>query len=176
MIKEIGLDVGSPNLPLNDPLFGGINAELLFVMKAPEADADPRLTNTRFLSLDNDDDGAANIFDACRRNDIARSRCVAWNICPFPIDGKNPSPSELRRAAPYTPRVLSLLPNLKVVVLHGGPAQDGWDHRLLGRRNGVKVITGASPSPPGINRQTNRSSFERAIRDGATHLSRATDI
>ena len=171
LIEEIGSTVGSPNLPYNDPLFGGVDAELLFVMKAPEADADPQKSGTRFLSFDNDDDGAANIFNACAQNGIARSRCIAWNICPFPIAGSRPTASDIRRAAPCTRRMISLLPDLKAVVLLGGPAHAGWNDGLLGaKRRSVTVFKGASPSPPGINQPKNRSSFEAAIHSAAIRL------
>ncbi|WP_165839572.1 uracil-DNA glycosylase [Rhodococcus sp. Eu-32] len=169
-MREISSDVDSPNLPYNDPMFGGVEAELLIVMKAPEADAAPDKTGTRFLCFDNADAGAANIFEAFRRNDIARSRCIAWNICPFPIQGNSPTASELRQARPYTQKLIDLLPRLKVVLLLGRPAADGWDRSLLRGRAGISVLTGASPSPPGISSPRNRESFESAIREAATIL------
>ncbi|PYE19539.1 hypothetical protein DFR67_103452 [Williamsia limnetica] len=39
LIDEIGRDVGVENLAYNDPTFGGLDAEVLFVLKALEGDA-----------------------------------------------------------------------------------------------------------------------------------------
>lgn len=170
LIRKISQDVDAPNLPYNDPLFGGVDAELLIMMKAPEADAAPDKTGARFLCFDNADAGAANIFEAFRRSGIARDRCIAWNICPFPIQAGAPTASELRRAMPYTKELIELLPRLKVVLLLGSPPAKGWDQRLLGGREGITVVAGASPSPPGINSATNRASFESAVQQAAAVL------
>lgn len=170
LIEQVANDCCLPSLPYNDPLFGGVDAELLIMMKAPEADANPEKTGVRFLCFDNDDNGAANIFEAFRRDGIARRRCIAWNICPFPIEGNYPNASELRRATPYTQKLIALLPRLRVILLLGGPAAKGWNTRLLGGRQGIEVLVGASPSPPGINSPRNRESFERAVQHAARIL------
>lgn len=164
LIDEIGRDVGVENLAYNDPTFGGVDAEVLFVLKAPEGDASSDRNRVSFQSFDNDDSGAEFLFRTCNRLGLAREKCAGWNICPFPIEGKNPSRGELERARPYTMRALELLPHLKVVLLLGNPAQKGWEDRFLRRRPDVEVIPGASPSPPGINQKRNRDSFEDAIR------------
>ena len=167
LVDTIAETENAPGLPYNDPLFGGVNAEILFILKSPQADANPALFGTRFLSIDNDDEGAENMFYALADNNIDRSRCLAWNICPFPTIKNTPSDEEIGRAAPYTRQLIAMLPNLKVVVLLGGPARQGWSQALLGGRRDVTVIRGASPSPPGIHRTTNRASFEHAIREAA---------
>jgi transcription elongation GreA/GreB family factor/uracil-DNA glycosylase len=167
LIDMIAEAENAPGLPYDDPLFGGVNAEMLFILKSPQADANPSLFGTRFLSLDNDDEGAENMFYAIADNNIDRSRCLAWNICPFPTIANNPSDAEISRAAPYTRQLIAMLPDLKVVVLLGGPAGQGWSQALLGGRRDVAVIRGASPSPPGIHRTANRASFEHAMRKAA---------
>ncbi|MGK8511378.1 uracil-DNA glycosylase family protein [Nocardia asiatica] len=168
LIDRIEADTGFENLPYIDPLFGGVAAELLFVLKAPEGDASPDLRDRRFLSWDNDDVGAENFFRTCAAAGLDRARCTAWNACPFPITGGAPTRSELGRAEPYTRRMLGMLPQLRVVVLLGSPAQHAW--RKMSLTGGdIQVVHGASPSPPGINQPRNRSSFEAAIRT-ATRL------
>ena len=167
LIDTIAEAENAPGLPYNDPLFGGVNAQILFILKSPQADANPALFGTRFLSIDNDDEGAENMFHALADNNIDRSQCLAWNICPFPTSKNTPNDDEIGRATPYTRQLIAMLPNLKVVVLLGGPARQGWSQALLGGRRDVSVIRGASPSPPGIHRTTNRASFERAIREAA---------
>ncbi|WP_129978071.1 hypothetical protein [Rhodococcus sp. Q1] len=154
------------NLPYLDPTFGGTEASVLLMLKAPEADADPSRSGARFLSLDNDDPVAARIFEACSKEGIDRSSLVAWNICPFPIVGSVPNAEELRRATPYNMQLLSLLPELKAVVLLGVPAKSGWK-RCGFRVPGAEIIEGASPSAPGINHPGNREAFESAMRSAA---------
>ncbi|MFG3616647.1 uracil-DNA glycosylase family protein [Nocardia sp. NPDC047654] len=163
LVDRIEADTRSENLPYIDPLFGGVAAELLFVLKAPEGDADPDLRDRRFLSWDNDDVGAENFFRTCAATGLDRARCTAWNACPFPITGGAPSRFELGRAEPYTRRMLELLPRLRVVVLLGRPAQRAWQKMSLTGAN-IHLVHGASPSPPGINHPDNRRSFEAAIR------------
>ncbi|MBD8505066.1 uracil-DNA glycosylase [Hoyosella sp. G463] len=163
LIDEIARAIGYPALPYIDPTFGGTQARALMVLKAPEADADPDKAGTRLLSIDNDDTGAANLFDAFARHGIDRTDITPWNICPFPIAGDNPTAAERREAAPYTRKLLAMLPNLKFVVTLGAAARDGWKPRLLHPYRQLTIMAGASPSPPGINRADQRSSFEAAM-------------
>lgn len=55
LVDEIGADLGVANLSYVDPLYGGIQAELLMILTAPKADADPGRRGRRFLSADNND-------------------------------------------------------------------------------------------------------------------------
>ena len=77
LVDEIGQVCGVANLPHLDPTFGGVNASVLFMLKAPEADANPDLLGRRFLSLDNDDIVAARMFETCRRFDMDRAYLAA---------------------------------------------------------------------------------------------------
>lgn len=167
LVDEIGQARRVSNLPLLDPTFGGVNASVLFMLKAPEADANPDLRGRRFLSLDNDDIVAARMFDTCRRFGMDREHLVAWNICPFPIRESAPDRSEFAAAAPYNARLLRMLTRLKAVVLLGAPARKGWYETGLGSITSATVFEGASPSPPGINRAHNLESYERAMSSAA---------
>lgn len=169
LVDRIAADRNVRNLPYLDPTFGGTNARVLLVMKAPEADANPRRAGTRFLSMDNDDDGAENVFEACSRFGLDRSELAAWNVCPFPIRQGRPSDDELAAAAVYHRELLTLMPNLKVVVLLGQSAREGWPSGIAGR-HGCMVLEGASPSPPGVNRPHLRASFESSISRAAEVL------
>lgn len=167
LVDRISVDRGAPNLPLIDPTFGGVGASVLLVLKAPEADADPSRRGRRFLSLDNDDAVAARMFATCVDVGLHRGDLVAWNICPFPIARSAPSAAELADARPYTARLLAMLPRLRGVVLLGSPAQKGWESGGFGSVTDAVVFRGASPSPPGINQQRNRESYEAAMAGAA---------
>lgn len=170
LIDRIAHETGNSRLPYLDPTFGGVEAELLYVLKAPEADADPDRDGVRFLSLDNDDVGAAIMFESAASNGIRRERCAAWNICPFPIVGSNPSSWELQQSVPYHVELVKLLSRLRVVVLLGRPARDGWSSRRFGVPRDVAVVAGASSARPGIYTPANRQSFESAMRRAAELL------
>ena len=49
-------------LPYLDPTYGGVDAEIIILLKAPQADADPVKGPDRLISLDNDDDPASTLF------------------------------------------------------------------------------------------------------------------
>lgn len=164
LIDEIGRALGWNNLPYIDPTFGGVHARALLVMKAPEADADPSKMRIRFLSWDNDDVGAANIFDVFAKFGVPRSVCTPWNVCPFPIARSAPTASEVRTATPFTRRLLTLMPKLEAVVTFGAPARDAWRPAELHPGRKLTLISGASPSPPGISSAKNRASFEEAVK------------
>ncbi|MFF2026974.1 uracil-DNA glycosylase family protein [Rhodococcus koreensis] len=128
LVDKIGVEQSVTNMPLIDPTFGGINATVLFVLKAPEADANPNLSGPRLLSLDNDDDTAQDMFRLTAETGLDRSSITAWNVCPFPAEGKNPTAAEVKRSARYHSELFSLLPHLQVIVLFGDDAKRHWKH------------------------------------------------
>ncbi|CAM3983195.1 uracil-DNA glycosylase [Tsukamurella ocularis] len=162
LVDRIAEREGCGALPYADPLSGGVDAEVLFVLRAPEADADPDRVGTRFLSLDNDDRVAALQFSVFREVGLPRMRTAGWNLCPFPLanPGGAPTDAEVARAIPYHREMLAMLPKLKLVVLFGAAPRDRWPRRL---HRDVPTIVGASPGWPGISRPENRRSYDAAV-------------
>src|SRR5258706_12662570 len=62
---------------------------------------------------------------------IAVRETLAWNASPWYIN-RSPRAAELEAGVEPLMRLLRLLPQLRVVMLHGGSTQDGW--RRLARR------------------------------------------
>ena len=159
LVLEIETEQAATNLPLIDPTFGGTNARVLLMLKAPEGDATPRDHRAQFLSLDNDDPTAADYFQLTRDAGLDRTDLVAWNICPFPAEGKDPTATEVKRASRYHRRLFALLPKLEVIIWFGGVADKFKVHvpnrgaakqlicHLPNSRNRPSPRTGISQNP-----------------------------
>ncbi len=68
-------------VPHFDPLDGGINARVLFLLEAPGAKA----VASGFVSRNNPDETARNFFDLNMAAGIARRDTVCWNVVPWYI-------------------------------------------------------------------------------------------
>ncbi|MFC8045543.1 hypothetical protein [Nocardia sp. NPDC057353] len=127
LIQRIESEQGVANLPMIDPTFGGVNATVLFVLKAPEGDATPDPSRPQLLSLDNDDPTAADLFQVTQAAGLDRALITPWNISPFPPKaGGDPRVSDVRIANRYHRELFALLPRLRTIVLLGKPARELW--------------------------------------------------
>lgn len=113
----------SMGIPHFDPLDGGIDARMLIVLETPG----PRAVSTNFVSRNNPDPTAKNLFNTCASLDIRRQDTIIWNIAPWFIStetqSKNARDEDARRGIPLLLRLLAMLPNLSEVVLCGGKAK-----------------------------------------------------
>ncbi|EME66619.1 MULTISPECIES: hypothetical protein [Rhodococcus] len=158
--REESLD----RLPYLDPTYGGVDADVILLLKAPQADADPRRGAGRLISLDNDDEVAATLFEMFRELGIERRRCVAWNICPFEIRKFNPDDAELAKGKKYFRSFTELIHCPQTVLVLGSKVGDGWKkHSFDDVVPGAHVVFGPSPSPPGINRPGARDELRAAL-------------
>lgn len=139
-------------IPYFDPLDGGTRADCLFLLEAPG----PKAIASQFISRDNPDETAKNIFLLCREAGIHRRRSVLWNVVPWYIGtGKKIRPAnagDLGVAAPALVELAALLPALHTVVLLGNKASIAKSSiaELLPQ---VRVFSGPHPSPMFINRR-----------------------
>lgn|GEM_PF-419239 len=123
-VNRLRAELGySREIPYFDPLDGGVNASLLFLLEAPG----PKAVASGFISRENPDPTARNIKQLLLESGIQREETVLWNIVPWyvgdsmsirPVNQKdiNVAVSPLRDLHP-------LLPNVRVVVLVGRKAQ-----------------------------------------------------
>jgi hypothetical protein len=150
LVDEIRAERGTDQVPYVDPDFGGIAARVLLLFESPS-----RLGVTQgsgLLSVDNKDETAKNLWDTYRLVELPRSRAVHWNVVPWYLgdERKNSSAEvpQVLQARPYFERLLTLLPDLRVVVAAGAWAQLGvaiWQW-LLDER-GVPTLAAPHPSP-----------------------------
>lgn len=129
--RELGTRI---EVPYFDPMDGGINARVLLVLETPG----PAAVETNFVSRNNDDKTAPNLFKALAIEGFSRGSTALWNVAPWNISkiGKNENAriSDVRRGTPYLIKLLSLFPSLTTIVLCGNMAKlAGNDIRKLGR-------------------------------------------
>lgn len=134
-------------VPDFDPLDGGVNAKLLFLMEKPGPMTDPYRPGRRgsgFISRDNDDQSAAATFTFMRDAGLPRQDVIIWNSIPWWNGQLKMAPTEKKEGLQRLVPLLDLLPRLRGVVLVGQKAALATN--LLAMRD-VKVWHSAHPSP-----------------------------
>jgi len=105
--------------PYFDPMDGGKNARALFLLQAPRRKA----VRSGFVSRDNPDPTAKNMLDVLQEAGLSRNETVLWNIVPWYLGSsskiRKPRKSDIEEGKAYVPRLLEILPRLKVVALCG---------------------------------------------------------
>ncbi len=81
--------------------------------------------------MENDDATAERISGLFAAAGISADDIVPWNAYPWYINNQ-PTAAQLEAGVEPLRRLLQLLPGLRVVMLHGGSAHDGWK-RLIRR-------------------------------------------
>jgi len=146
-------------IPDFDPLDGGTKAQVLFLLEKPGP-----MTSTKpgkregsgFISRDNDDPTAEAIFRFMQQANIHRTATLLWNTVPGWNGTRKVTGPELRDGISSIDSLLSLLPELRSIVLVGRKAQRATK-RL--RAKGLPVFSSAHPSP--IVRATARAAWEQ---------------
>ena len=111
-------------IPHFDPLDGGTEARVLFLLEAPG----PKVLQTGFISRDNPDHTARNMGELLEGVGLARACTLLWNTVPWYIAGENgrfraPNAQDIADARAATEQHLELLPKLEHIVLVGHHAQ-----------------------------------------------------
>ena len=133
-------------------MYGGIHARLLTVLTSPAKAARATLGGTGFLCIENPDPTAAKLKHLLEDAGIRPEDMVPWNACPWGSEHARVSAAELELGIEPWLQLMALLPALRVIMLLGGTAQDGWK-RLLKRqpqiasRPGLLAIRSYSPGP-----------------------------
>lgn len=152
-------------VPYVDPQLGGINAQVLALLDNPSTKAEAG-TGSGVLSLENDDRSAKNCATFYNDLGLTPDLLVHWNVAPAPIRGEKnggSSIAEREQGAVWLRELVALLPDLKVVLLMGDNARDGW------KRSGLKlpgvVIPEDVPHPSqrGLSNSDGRVRLRRAL-------------
>ncbi len=128
-VDELNEQGARGKTPYVAPMYGGVAARLLSVLRDPGPKTQSENEGSGFLCMENDDPTAQKICELFRESCIDASEIVPWNAYPWYIN-RNPRAAEMDAGVEPLKRILDLLPNLQVVMLHGGIAQNGW-RRLL---------------------------------------------
>jgi hypothetical protein len=151
-------------LPHFDPAEAGVDARCLLLMEAPGpmTNSNAGLPGSGFISADNDDPTAANVWTA---RDAAglHDGVLHWNIVPWylGVASRKPSKAELTAGGQAARELLSLLPRVSVVILAGEYAQRGW-------RDHVAPLVDDDPFPIGAPHPSGQSMTRQGARDRFT--------
>jgi uracil-DNA glycosylase len=146
---------GRPQVPWFDPTEAGAEARILLLLENPGRRS-AIATGSGFISPDNDDRTADNMWHILREAGIERRRdVVAANVVPWYLGDEvaigRVRKSDLLEARPALLDLLSLLDQLRVVVLLGRAAAEGWRRAASDINIDVQVIETPHPSGRWLN-------------------------
>jgi uracil-DNA glycosylase len=134
-------------VPWFDPLDGGINAQVLFLLEkpGPMTSVTGKRIGSGFISRNNNDSTAEATFRFMHEANLPRTETCMWNTIPG-WNGKIPYTSnELRSGFECLYELFSLLPRMKVIVLVGLEAQKV--EKQIQLPAGIMVVKSYHPSP-----------------------------
>ncbi len=143
--------------PWFDPSGGGVNARVLFLLEAPGSRSSAS-RGSGFVSIDNTDATAANLYALTHEAGLDRAAFALWNIVPWYLpEGtrtKATKRADVLEAGPHLESLIGLFTDLELVVTMGAFAQEGWE--MLRRRSpGTAVLNWtAVPHPSATNLNT----------------------
>lgn len=173
-VDRLGSRSNAPRPPYVAPLYGGVNAELLNVLRDP-GPMTQEGSGSGFICLENDDPTAENMANLLDAVGIPPSRAMLWNAYPWYIN-KAPTSAQLRSGALVFAEVLRLMPKLRVVMLNGRAAQAMWKiARMQGAElpAGAKVISTFHTSRRALLPTAQRAHVEAAFSEAALLLREA---
>lgn len=119
-------------LPWVDPLYAGVSAEVLLLLKDPGPMTDSSNRGSGFISTQNDDPTAERLARLLEESGLGVERVVAWNIWPWVPTGKSYTNPMLDEGGDALLRALGMMQRLRVVITMGLVAKRGWE-RLVRR-------------------------------------------
>ena len=126
-------------VPFFDPLDGGVNASVLFLMEK----AGPTAPTIPIVSFDGANAAAMHARQFRTEARISREWTVVWNLMPFWDGNRKYTASDRQAGMSELPTLFALLPKLRVVVLVGAQAAKA---KVVVEALGLAVITSAHPS------------------------------
>ena len=158
-VEKIRIDKGQDYcIPYIDPLDGGVTSKVLFVLLAPG----PKAVKSGFISRNNPDSSAKNMFEFLADSGLKRDETILWNIVPWYIGNESrnkiryPVQADIVEGLPYLESLISLLPNLEAIVLVGEKA---WKvENLLKKSKKIRIFKSNHPSPQFVNRKPRNKS------------------
>lgn len=137
-------------IPYFDPMDGGVSAKCLFVLEAPG----PNAVKSGFISRNNPDETAKNMFELLQELKIARSDTILWNIVPWYIGREEKirpaNSNDIKEGYKCLEELIVILRRIKVIVLVGLKAQR-IEKQLINNYGKLKIIKCYHPSPLYIN-------------------------
>lgn len=170
-VESLRIEAGpEAAIPYFDPWDGGVAAEVLFLLEAPG----PKAVSSSFISRNNPDETAKNFFELTLAAKIPRKKTIAWNAVPWYIGTgikiRAATSRDLEAGLLPLPRLLELLPNLRVIVFVGQKAEKA--RKQVSHLNPTLVLFNCPhPSPMFVNRKPeNREKISVVLRKVAQLL------
>lgn len=147
---------GAVAVPWFDPTEAGVQAPILLLLEAPGPQSTTQRGGSGFISPDNKDLTAQNMWALLREAKIDRATdVVTWNIVPWYLGTnrklRNATASDIAEARTALVELLSLLPRLRVVVLIGKPARMGWEKIATSLPRPIPTLECPHASPTNMN-------------------------
>jgi len=120
------LSTNGHTMPYVAPHYGGVHADVLFLLQHPGGDAEAGSAGHGFVCVENDDPTAELMASIMEDVGLDASRSIAWNAYPWHTDGSSLTAQQMRDGIEPLRRLLALLPDLRSVVLMGAKAQAAW--------------------------------------------------
>ncbi len=130
IVDELRSDPERGWAPYIAPLYGGVNARLLSVLRDPGPKTQDNI-GSGFLCMENDDVTAETLCGLFTMAGIGAEDIIPWNAYPWYIN-RAPKAEELDAGVEPLRKIIGEIPKLKVIMLHGGDALNGWK-RLIRR-------------------------------------------
>jgi hypothetical protein len=155
-VKRLQQLHGEAAVPWFDPTEAGVNAPILLLLEAPGPRSTTQRGGSGFISPDNNDMTAQNMWTLLREAKIDRATdVVTWNVVPWYLGTdtklRNASATDLAEARSALVDLLGLLPHLRVVVLIGKPARLGWERIAADLPTTLPTLHCPHASPTNIN-------------------------
>ena len=165
-------------MPWFDPGDAGQEARVLFLLESPGPKADAK-NGSGIISIDNADQTATNLW-SLRASAGLQERAVHWNVVPFYLGTaerrvKAPSPSQVDGGVELLAEVISLLPELQIVVPMGTPAKRGWGAYCQKHPNNLVAVPTWHPSGQGLASPGKREAAQLAINRVASLVGMSQD-
>lgn len=131
-------------VPYVPPMYGGVSARLLSVLCDP-GPMTQEGQGSGFISMENDDPTAEAVDNYFANAGIGAMEIVPWNAYPWYIN-RVPRAAELKHGTGPLLEIVKLLPDLRIVMVHGVSAQQSWKYfaRRFGSlpgMHGIRVIS-----------------------------------
>jgi hypothetical protein len=140
---------GSVKVPEFDPLDGGVDARVLFLLEKPgrmtaDGSSFRGRSGSGFVSRNNDDPTAAAAIGFMQKAGIPRKLTISWNVIPRWNGTRKVTGLELRDGIGCLKELISKLPKLRAVVMVGRKAARA---RPYLESTGLALFTSDHPSP-----------------------------
>lgn len=136
-------------VPFFDPMDGGINAKVLFVLEAPG----PKAVASGFISRNNPDETAKNMFMLLEEAGFERKETLLWNIVPWYIgSGQKIRPANNQDIAEGLVHLIKLtkkIQSLESIVLVGKKAAQVKG--FISDMTTIPIFESYHPSPMFVN-------------------------